>query len=263
MPFLRSIQVKEQNNQFEFPFNLQIIKNLEKISFPTPVTFFIGENGSGKSTLLEAIAAGIGSIAVGSENIDRDKSLEHARNLASALKLVFSRKPVRGFFFRSEDMFGFTKLIQHESRELESLANEYDRTLTGYGRQLAVGMARGQNAQFASRYGDNPDGFSHGETLLNVLKSRIIPQGLYLLDEPETPLSPLRQLTLISLLKEKLEQGCQFIIATHSPILMAFPDSTIYAFDEGEIREIDYFDTEHYSLTKAFLDDPQNFIRRL
>ena len=128
---------------------------------------------------------------------------------------------------------------------------------------MTVGMARSQRAALESRYGENPDGFSHGEAMLNVLQSRLSPEGLYLMDEPEAPLSPLRQIALLTILKDKIEADCQFIIATHSPILMAFPQARLYSFEEGRINHIDYEDVEHVNLTRAFLNDPGSFLRRL
>jgi predicted ATPase len=122
---------------------------------------------------------------------------------------------------------------------------------------------RGQKRALDSKYGKNPDAFSHGENLLNILNTRLAPGGLYLLDEPETPLSAIRQLTLISILKDMVVKDCQFIIATHSPILMAFPDAMILNFDDGEISEIEYDEIENVSVTRAFLNDPESFLRRL
>ena len=214
-----------------FPFSLPVVQTLDHLEFVAPVTFFVGENGTGKSTLLEAIAAGMGSIAIGSAPVQQDETLTHARKLARQLRFVRNRNPKRGFFFRSEDMFGFTKVIKREQDDLNDLEAEYAQQLSGYGRDLAVGATRGQRKALESNYGANPDDRSHGESFLAVFQARMVPEGLYLLDEPETPLSPLRQLALLSILKKQVEQDCQFIIATHSPMLMAFPEATILNFD--------------------------------
>jgi len=262
MIFLRSLSVNLPDKK-EYPFTLPVLQNLESLAFDSPITFFIGENGSGKSTILEAIAAGLRTISIGSDDISRDKTLEPARNLGKNLKFISSRKPKRGFFFRTEDFFGFTKRIIREKQELEELESHYSSTLSGYGKTLATGMARGQKAALDAKYGQNPDGFSHGEALLNVLRERLVPNGFYLMDEPETPLSPLRQLAFISLLKEMVEKDCQFIIATHSPILMAFPEAQIYSFDDENISSIDYESVEHVKITKSFLNNPDTFLRRL
>jgi len=264
MIFLRSMSPKEDGlSKKEFPFSIPVIQNLVNIEFSSAVTFFIGENGSGKSTLLEAIAAGFGSITIGSSDIKYDKSLKHAHDLAGRLKFVRNRKPKRGFFFRAEDFFGFTQKLISERKSLEELEAEFSEELSGYGRRMATGMVRGQRAALDRKYGENPDAFSHGENLLNLMKTRLVPEGLYLLDEPETPLSPIRQLSLISILKEMVAKDCQFIIATHSPILMAFPDAEIFSFDDGSINKIAFDEIEHVTITRAFLNDPESFIRRL
>ena len=263
MIFLRAIERKSKTHNAGFPFNLPIIDTLDNLEFTQPVTFFVGENGSGKSTVLEAIAAGMGSIAVGSASIASDETLQHARQLAKAFRFVRNQNPQRGFFFRAEDMFGFTKTVKQAQDELEDLEAEYNETLSGYGRQLAVGATRGQRSALKNKYGADPDAKSHGESFLSVFQARLVPEGLYLLDEPETPLSPIRQLAFLSILKQMVAQDCQFIIATHSPMLMAFPNATILSFDEDDITPIAYDDVEHVSLTRAFLDNPQMFLARL
>lgn len=113
------------------------------------------------------------------------------------------------------------------------------------------------------RYGNGLDSQSHGESFLVLFQSRFVPGGLYLMDEPEVPLSPLRQLGLLALIKEMTEQDAQFIIATHSPILMAFPQAIILSFDESPIRSVEYESLEHVSLTRDFLNNPEAFLRHL
>jgi len=262
--YLREIKLKREiKSQSPFPMSLPIVQNLQNLVFDAPVTFFVGENGSGKSTLLESIAAGMNAITIGSADIQQDVTMRHARELARHIRFVRNRRPKRGFFFRAEDAFGFTKRVIDSAKELDELEQEYDRSLTGSGRLRAAGMARGQRMALEGRYGEDPDAFSHGESFLNVLQTRMVPEGLYIMDEPETPLSPLRQLALMSLIKQKLEDDCQFIIATHSPILMAFPGAKIYAFNKDNISAVDYDDVEHVVLTKAFLNNPEAYLRRL
>ncbi|MEM8914932.1 MAG: AAA family ATPase [Pseudomonadota bacterium] len=249
----------------EFPFTVPAIAGFETIRFSRPVTFFIGENGSGKSTLLEAMAAGLSAVAVGSHDLRRDRTLAPARKLGEAL--VFSRKrhAKQRMFFRAEDAFGFTNRVINDMEALEE--EEADLALQfkdgSYAQQLATGVVRGQRRAYSSRYGENPDGFSHGEVFLSILKSRIVPGGLYLLDEPETPLSPARILALISLIKAMVAEECQFIIATHSPILMAFPGAEIMFFEGSEIGPVAYQDTEHVRITRTFLNDPERYLRQL
>lgn len=264
MIHLRSVQLKSHAALPEtFPFDLPIIRLFDEIQFESPVTFFVGENGTGKSTLLEGIAAGTNAVAVSSQEVARDKTLIPARKLAEKLKFVFNNRPRHGFFFRAEDIFGFTKKVIDTSDELKQMEDEFDKNLTGYGRALAVGAARGQRMALAEKYGADPDAKSHGESFLDLFETRIRPGGFYLLDEPETPLSPLRQLTFISILKEMVALECQFIIATHSPILMAFPEATILDFGQTPLKKVEYDSVEHVALTRDFLNNPETFLRRL
>jgi predicted ATPase len=264
MIYLRAI-AQHQSGEIpdEFPFNLPVIESLQRIDFEAPVTFFVGENGSGKSTLLEAMAAGLRLPAIGSADTNQDATLQPARALAGQFRFVRTGRPRQSFFFRAEDAFGFTKRVQKNMLELSELASHYEESLSGYGRMLAAGMAQAQKQALTNRYGENPDALSHGEWFLSVLRSRLNPKGLYFLDEPETPLSPIHQLSLLSILKEMVAESCQFIIATHSPILMAFPDAAILNFDATPPVVIDWQDVEHVSLTKAFLNDPDAYLRHL
>jgi predicted ATPase len=126
-----------------------------------------------------------------------------------------------------------------------------------------MGVARGQRVALARRYGADPDARSHGETFLALLQTRLVPNGLYFLDEPETPLSPTRVLALIALFADRVRHGCQFVIATHSPLLMALPDATILLAEDGRLRPIAWNDLDHVRVTRAFLNDPAAMLRRL
>jgi predicted ATPase len=264
MIHLRSISIKPNAKRINsFPFNTPLVKKLKEIEFRSPVTFFVGENGSGKSTLLETIAAGVGSITVGGEDVGRDKTLEHARRLSAQMKFVWQKKTGRGFFLRAEDFFNFARRVNETGMELEEMASQYERELTGRALELARGVVLGQKRELTDRYGEDADARSHGESFLQLFRARFVPGGLYLLDEPEAPLSPQRQLALLSMLKEMVDQGGQFIIATHSPILMAFPGASILSFDSHPVKEIAYEEIEHVSLMKAFLNNPESFLRRL
>lgn len=264
MIHLRSLSLKPSSKKREgFPFNIPTVKKLRELEFRRPVTFLVGENGTGKSTLLEAVAAGVGSVVVGGEDVRTDKTLAHARHLASQLKFVWTKRTHRGFFLRAEDFFGFAKRVNRTSAELEEMAVDFEKELKGYGLSLAQGVVRGQRSALVSRYGEDADARSHGEGFLQLFQSRFVPGGLYLLDEPEAPLSPQRQLALLSMLKGMVAQDSQFVIATHSPILMAFPDASILSFDHAPVREIPYDEVEHVSLTRDFLADPEAFLRHL
>jgi predicted ATPase len=265
---LRSITLRRLGPpEDHFPFNVPAIRGLESLEFSSPVTFFIGENGSGKSTLLEAIAGAAGSITVGSESVDSDRSLAGVRPLSRSLKLVWSKKTRRGFFMRSEDFFGYARrmsALQDElSKNLKDVEREYeDRSPTA--KAFARSAYLNELGAIQQKYGeDGLDARSHGESYLKLFQARFVPEGLYLLDEPEAPLSPLRQLSFLALLKQMVDQKAQLIIATHSPILMAFPGATLLSFDGGKIEPVEYEAVEHVRITRTFLQNPENYLRHL
>jgi predicted ATPase len=261
---LRSIELKPAAQELgAFPFNLPVIKTFPPLQFTTPVTFLVGENGSGKSTFLEAVAAGVGSPAIGDESVARDGTLVHARRLAEQMRFAWTKKTRRGFFLRAEDFFNFTKRLRAMGKELDDLAADCDQRFTGYGRLLATGSIEAQKSSLTNRYGADLDANSHGESFLKLFAARFVAGGLYLLDEPEAPLSPQRQLAFLMMLKEMVAKDAQFIIATHSPILMAFPGAVILSFDTPPIQAVQYDELEHVTLTKSFLADPEAFLRRL
>jgi len=251
----------------QFPFTVPVIRALPDITFVTPVTFLVGENGSGKSTFLEAVASAANAIAVGSDELDRDTSLANVHKLGKALKLTWSKRTRNGFFLRAEDYFGYAKRLARIRQELEQEVLEIDeeyKNRSAYARSLARSAHMGQLHALRTQYNGDLDERSHGESFFTFFKARFQPNGLYLLDEPEAPLSPLRQLAFLSLLKEMVEQhNAQFIIATHSPILMAYPEAVILSFDQSPISSVAYNDLEHVSLTRDFLNNPQAFIRQL
>lgn len=268
MIYLRAIARNESHadEPNRFPFNVPVIRSLKDIEFSTPVTFFVGENGSGKSTLLEAIACAVGSITVGSESVNTDKTLDAIRPLAETLHTSWSIKTRKGFFLRAEDFFGYAKRLSQIRSEYEDEMRDLDIKYQGRS-QLAAGLAKMPYARelndMKQLYGEGLDAYSHGESFLTLFQSRFVPGGLYLLDEPEAPLSPLRQLGFIALLKQMVDQDAQFIIATHSPIIMAYPDAAIYNFDSASIRRIEYDDVEHVSLTRSFLNNPEAYLNHL
>ena len=248
-----------------FPWTVPVVAGLRELAFTSPVTFFVGENGSGKSTVLEGIAAGVKAIAVGSADLARDESLAAARRLARGFRFERRGRPRTRLFFRAEDIFGFTRRMLHTMRELTEVEEEFRRQFPegSYGQRLAMGAVRGERQAIVSRYGEDPDARSHGEVFLGLLASRLVPGGLYLLDEPEAPLSPRGLLQLLALLKDRVEQGCQFVVSTHSPMLMAFPGASIYVFGDGAVTPTPYAEVEHVQMTKAFLENPQRFLRHL
>jgi predicted ATPase len=249
-----------------FPFNVPVVQSLETLEFATQVTFFVGENGCGKSTLLEAIACAIGSITAGSEGADRDSTLSSVGELAKWLKLTWSVRTRKGFFLRAEDFFGYArrmaKMREEMQRELERVDREYkDRSRTA--QMYARAAYQGELGAIEGRYGEGLDARSHGEAFLDFFQSRFVPGGLYLLDEPEAPLSPLRQMSFLILFKDMIEQDAQFIIATHSPIIMAFPGAAILSMDGGAIEPVEYEMLEHVRITRGFLNHPDRYLGRL
>jgi predicted ATPase len=264
---LRSVtKNKLGTSQDVFPFDVPVIRSLTTLEFTAQVTILVGENGCGKSTLLEAIACASGAVTMGSEGVEADPSLAALRALGKALKLVWTKKTHRGFFMRSEDFFGYarkmTAMREELQKNLEDVEIEYkDRSLTA---KLHARSSYARELGALSRdYDRGLDARSHGESYLKLFQARFVPEGFYLLDEPEAPLSPIRQLSFLAILKTMVDQKSQFIIATHSPILMAFPGAAILSLDGGEIRRVEYQDVEHVRVTKDFLNNPQSFLKNL
>lgn len=265
MIWLRSVKLCKEKFPHEqvFPFYLDLIKKLDTLNFKSEVTVFVGENGSGKSTILESLAVAINLPTIGSNNVTNDQSLNKLKGFSESMKLIWNEKTHNGFFLRAEDFFGFVKSLSSLQSELNEQADLFKKNLHGYGQKLAVGSIRGQLNHLRLRYGEDLDANSHGESFLKLFRSRFTPRAIYLLDEPETPLSPIKQLSLISLIKEMTKQQCQFIIATHSPILMAIPNATILNFDQIPPKEVSYDNTSHVSLYRSFLKSPESFTRKL
>jgi predicted ATPase len=253
----------------EFPFAVPAVRALSEITFDAPVTFFSGENGSGKSTVLEAVAVAAGLVTVGSESADRDPSLARQRTLARRLALGWAHRTATGWFLRAEDFFGFAKrtaaLRDEMRREAAEIDEAYERDgRSDYARVLATGPMRGSAADIERRYGGDLDARSHGEGFLALFGARFRPGGLYLIDEPEAALSPQSQLGLLAMMLDMVDQQrAQFVIATHSPILLAYPGATIVGFDDGTIARVAYEDLPGVRLTRDFLAAPEHYLRRL
>ena len=246
-----------------FPWSLPMIQNLEELHFEKNISFFVGENGSGKSTILEGIAAYTEVPLAGSFRLEDDPSLAAANELANYLSIRFKEKTHHGFFVRAEDFIGFARNIKRQIAELDKEIEEVKEGWTGGDLKLAIGPIEGEKNNFINRYSADMEAMSHGEGFLKFFTSRITGKGLYLIDEPEAALSPTRQLSLLSLILEKVKKtGSHFIIATHSPIFMSVPDSEVFYFEDGKIEKRDYRETEHYRLTKAVLDNP-NLLQEL
>ena len=269
MIHLKSIKLDKSRlrSSDNYPFNLPLVRSLPDVEFTSEVTFLVGENGSGKSTFLEAVACAVGSIAVGSESVHTDKNLAPVRLLAREFKLAWNKRTHAGFFMRTEDFFGFSKMIssirEEYLRDLEEI-EEQTRGRSEQARSLAKMPYMHELHDMKRRYGEDLSARSHGESYFTLFNSRFVPNGLYLLDEPEAPLSPIRQLAFLSMLKGLVEEkNAQFIIATHSPILMAFPGADIYNFDGESMKRVRYEEVEHVSVMRGFLNDPEQYLRYL
>lgn len=223
--FLLSIALKEEKIETfeEFPFSLPVIKNLDRTLLHPHVTYIVGENGSGKSTLLEAIAISQGfNPEGGTTNFNFSTHSSHSE-LHEYLRIAkSSRKPQTGFFLRAESFYNV-------ATEIENLGVE-------------------------DSYGSKPlHELSHGEAFLALMRNRFGDNGLYILDEPEAALSPNRQMSVLTLMHDLIKQGSQFIISTHSPILLAYPSSTIYEIGEQGLQETSYENTDTYKISQRFL----------
>jgi predicted ATPase len=224
-----SLRPDLEPNYDEYPFNIAAVRELENIAFHPNVTFFVGENGSGKSTVIEAIAVALGFGAEGGTKNVQFRTVESVSPLHEALRLARGvPKPRDGYFLRAESFFNVASYMDE----------------VGY----------------VDSYGGSLHSRSHGEAFLAVLLNKLKGNGIYIFDEPEAALSPNRQLAALSAIHRLVEESSQFIIATHSPILLSYPHAKIFQFDRSGIGEVLYEDTEHYAVTRDFLN---NYPRRL
>ena len=233
--YLRSLTIQKDDPKPDansYPLSIPAIRNLEEISFRNRITFFVGENGSGKSTLLEGIAYQCGfNTAGGGRNNTYEVESSHS-DLGEFIRLSWMPKVTNGFFLRAETFYNFASYLESVP---ESLGYYGGRSLHDQ---------------------------SHGESFLSLFTHRFGGRAIFLLDEPEAALSPARQLSLIKVMKD-LEKDTQFIIATHSPILLAYPGAQILNFDTSPITEVTYEQTLHYQLTKRFLCNTQAMLDEL
>lgn len=265
MSHLRSVRLARAEGT-GFPFSVPAIRAMRELDLDVPVTLLVGENGSGKSTLLEGVALAAALPTVGSTAAAGDPTLTAQRAFAKALKLVWNTRTRRGFFLRAEDFFGFTRQLARQRQDLLERLAEVDAEYadrSDWAKGLAQGPARASLADMERRYGVDLDANSHGQSFLRLFQARFVPGGLYLLDEPEAPLSPQSQLALLAMIGEMVRQHAQFVIATHSPILLAFPGARIYSFDGGAVSRAEYESLDHVTLTRDFLNAPERFLRHL
>ena len=221
----------------KYPFNIKIIKNFKNLEFNKNVTFLIGENGIGKSTFIEAIAIYLGLPSEGGTQNFMFSTKNTSSDLYKYLKIREENKAQTKFFLRAESFYNFSTEVQRlvEEDNFYSLYNSY---------------------------GGNLHKCSHGESFIKLVQNRFTDHGLYILDEPEAALSPTRQMSLLYLIDELAKNGSQFIISTHSPILISYRDGEILDLNDG-FKKIKYEDTDIYKTYKAYLDNPDLMQKRL
>jgi predicted ATPase len=230
-PFLRRIEMLP-DRPGGYPFDIRAFANGIDLTLSTAVTFLVGENGSGKSTLLEALAECCGFNPEGGNRDHHRATFADRSPLAQALRLTWKPKVTEGFFMRAESFYNFATYLDEVSN------------LLAYG-------GKSLHAQ------------SHGESFMALFTNRF-EQGLYLLDEPEAALSPQRQLSFLRVMHDLATPGhAQFIVATHSPILLAYPGASIFSLDGDAIEPIEYRETRHYLITRDFLNAPERFFKHL
>lgn len=234
---MRAVRYNRPSDDTHFPFALPVLAHFDELPLHPAVTFLVGENGSGKSTLLEAIAVAWGfNPEGGSRNFTFSTRASHS-SLAEHLTLV--KNPVQardGFFLRAESYF--------------NLGTEIEQLDAGGGGRRIIDSYGGRSLHEQS----------HGESFLALLLHRFGGGGFYVLDEPEAALSPMRQLSTLARIHELVHAGSQFVIATHSPILMAYPEAIIYQIDGTGATPVEFAQTEHYAVTCQFLSDPSRML---
>lgn len=249
-----------------YPFTVPVVASLAQapLILDHPVTFLAGENGAGKSAILEGVACAAGSVAIAGDDLQHDLSLRAARKLGKHLKLTWSARTRQGFFLRAEDFFGYARYIAGLKGELQHDLEMFEAVpgADSYGGLMARGVYQREIREL-HHIDKTVNATSHGESFLELFQRRIKPGGLYILDEPEAPLSPVRQLALIAIMQRMVEEDCQFLVATHSPILMAYPGASIFLISDGVLTSMAWADLEHVRITRDFLNDPTTFLRFL
>lgn len=259
---LREITVNS-NHHSDYPFSVPALAHLTHLSFPTPITIFVGENGSGKSTLLEGIAQACKAVHIGlKDSFEQDETMVMNYPIKPAFHPA---KKNQTCLLRSEDFINFIRRMHQLKSEMRTSLEEVDRKHSrpgSYSHLLERSVYAGSLQALETRYDYDLMKRSHGEGYLDFFKARLQHDSLYFLDEPETPLSIQNQLTLAAMIQESIGQNSQFIISTHSPVLMAMPHATIYEFRDT-IHITSYEAIESIQLLKQFIQYPETFMRHL
>lgn len=266
MSFLRAIKRSGLAVDAEaYPLSLPQIAAIERLSFDAPVTLIAGDNGSGKTTLMEIVAALTNAVRIGNDSAERRVSKDIL--IASrAFRLEFLQKPRLSFFFLAED---FTRYIDAreermriERADLERIEREYTGR-SSYAKRLAAMPHVSSLHAMKNMYTKELAEQSHSEGYIDFFGSRLKPHGLYLMDEPEGALSYYNQFVLMNMIADAVKNDCQFIVSTHSPVLLAYPGALLYAFIDGSIQETEYDRLENVSFLKSFLTEPDLYLRHL
>ena len=262
MIYLNSLNI-DTNKLAPFPYNVPAIRHAKNIHFSSQVTFLIGDNGCGKSTLLEVIAFKLRLASMDGADY-KGKAYDTSRELSHLLELKLSMDRPTGFFFRAEDFGNFSNSALRQ----DLILNRFYLSLEGEVPDHIISQmkdnANSKLKHIRNDYGQELTTFSHGEAYLHILRQKVNGPGIYLLDEPEAALSPSRQLALIyHILEISKTYEAQFIVSTHSTMLMAIPNATIYEINEESMLLTTFEETEHYQITKNFLNDPIVFLNHL
>ena len=232
--YLTGLQIQWDNIERDsYLRQIEAIRDIDELEFKSPVTFFVGENGSGKSTLLEAIAVAYGFNPEGGTINYSFSTYDSHSELCDAIRLIRSyHKAKWGYFLRAESFYNTASAEEYYSAQPGGVPQHYHEK-------------------------------SHGESFLSVMQNNFSKEGLYILDEPEAALSPQRQLTLLLEMSKCVKNDSQFIVVTHSPILLGFPDAEILSFDNGKTEAVSYEETQSYQITKMFVNDRKQILRHL
>lgn len=243
----------------DYPFSVPGLAGLERLDFTRPITFLAGDNGSGKSTLLEGLAAGMRAYAIGNHGqVISDPYLPHARTFADAFYMARRRYPKIRMFMRAEDVLGYIRRINEDRLEhYRDHLEDQRRKGIEMPEETPEHLAHVMKGIIAY---NELDTRSHGEGFLDILEQRLHGAGLYFLDEPESPLSPIRQLALADLIRRTADGGAQLIIATHSPVLLAIPEATILHVGADGVREVFFDELEPVQFLRRFLDRPGRYL---
>ena len=235
--FISAVELPETIGD-DYPYSIAAVRGINSVAFTSPVTFFVGENGSGKSTIIEAIAVAAGFNAEGGKKSYAFSTQNTTSELADMITLIRGiHREKSGYFLRAESFY----------------------TTANYAESGTYGPSGDPSPLYFD--GKRIHQQSHGEAFMSIIRD--FDTGLFIFDEPESALSPQRQMELIVLMNELVKRGAQLIIATHSPILLAFPGAIIYQLSGGGIHQTKYEDVDHVRLTRDFLNAPGQFLRRL